>query len=151
MTNEISKVFPKSKIVGIDTYPAAIAYGKKRYPHIKFLVGNAHKLPFPSNSFDLIVCYETIEHLTSPKKALSEIRRVMKKSGVAIVTMDSGSFPFRIVWWFWEKTYGKVWQGAHLHPFHHTELESIIKKSGLKINKKHFSHFGMEVSFVVRK
>ncbi len=151
MTNEITKILPESKIVGIDAYPTAIAYGKKQYPRIKFTVADAHKLPFPRNSFDLVICYETIEHLVNPLKALREIKRVLAKEGIAIVVMDSGILLFRVVWWFWEKTKGKIWQGAHLHPFHHKELEKTILRAGLKITKKHFSHFGMEVSFVLKK
>lgn len=151
MTNEISKIFPKAKITGVDVYSKAINFGRHNYSHIKFLVADAHKLPFKDKTFDLIVCYETIEHVIEPTQILREIRRVMDGSGQAIIAMDSGNLMFRIVWWIWEKTAGKVWQGAHLHPFKHEELENAIKKSGLKILKKHFSHFGMEVSFVVRR
>lgn len=150
MANEISKIFPKAKITGIDVYDKAIKFGKTNYPHINLMVADAHKLPFKNKTFDLIVCYETIEHVVDPVKVLQEIKRVLKSSGTAIVAMDSGNTTFRIVWWVWEKTAGKVWQNAHLHPFRHQELEKVIKKAGLKIVKKHFSHFGMEVSFVVK-
>jgi len=73
------------------------------------------------------------------------------KDGQAIIAMDSGNLLFRIIWWFWEKTFGNVWHGAHLHPFQHRDLEKVIKEVGFKITKKHFSHLGMEVSFVLRK
>lgn len=151
MANEVSKIYPKAEIVGIDAYKRAIEYGKKTYPHIKFRVADAHKMPFRSNSFDLVICYEVIEHLVDPLSALMEMKRVLKKNGRAIVAMDSGNWLFRIVWWISEKTISNVWQNAHLHPFKHTELQKIIKKAGFKIIKKQFSHFGMEVSFLLTK
>lgn len=151
MTNSISQIWPKSKITAVDVYPAAIAYAKIKYPHIRFLVADAHKLPFKDNLFDLVTCYETIEHVVNPEKVLKEIRRVLKKNGVAIIEMDSGSVLFRIVWWIWEKTKGKVWQGAHLHPFRHRELEKIILNAKFKVVKKHLSHLGMAVSFLLKK
>lgn len=151
MTNKISKLFPKSKATGVDVYPTAIHFAKVKYPHINFLVTDAHKLPFNKNSFDLVICYETIEHVINPKKLLQEIRRVTKQEGTAIIAMDSGNLLFRIVWPIWERTFGKVWQGAHLHPFHHTVLEKVINATGFSIAKKHFSHLGMEVSFVLKK
>lgn len=151
MTNKISRVLPKAQLTGTDVYKEAILYGKKHYPHIKFVVADAHKLPFPSKSFDLVVCYETIEHLTNPRKALKEIYMVMKTNGIAVVAMDSGSFLFRIIWWFWEKTFGRAWKDAHLHPFHHRDLEKLILSCGFRILNKHFSHVGMEVSFVLQK
>lgn len=151
LTNKISQICPGGYVTGVDIYSDAIDFAKKKYPHIKFIKADAHKLPFESNFFDLIICYETIEHVDKPEEVLAQIRKVLNKNGTAIITMDSGNFLFRIVWWFWEKTKGKVWQGAHLHPFHHNELENVIKNAKFKIVKKHFSHLGMEVSFVLSK
>lgn len=151
MVSEISRVFPNALYHGVDSYDKVIEYGKKKYPHIKFKVANAEKLPFKAQEFDLIICYETIEHITKPLKALEEMKRILKKGGRLILTMDSGSLLFRIVWYFWENTKGRVWKGAHLHPFHHEELTDLIKKAGFKINKKFFSHLGMEVTFVLSK
>ena len=151
MANEVSKIFPEAKITAVDVYKKAVDYGKSHYPHINFVVADAHSLPFPDNAFDLIICYETIEHVINPLSVIKEAKRVVKKGGRIVLAMDSGSFLFRAVWFIWEKTQGKVWQGAHLHPFRHTELEDVIKKSGLKIVKKVFSHFGMEVSFLLKK
>lgn len=151
MTNKIALMFPKSKVYGIDVYPDAIAYAKSQFPHIHFKSADAHHLPFAKDSFDLVVCYETIEHVLDPKKILKEMKRVIKKDGTVIIAMDSGNLMFRIVWLFWEKTFGRAWQGAHLHPFNHQDLEEIIEGAGFKITKKHFSHFGMEVSFVIKK
>lgn len=151
MVSEISKHFPDAKYTGIDSYDKAVTHGKKIYPHIKFKIANAEKLPFKKGDFDLLICYETIEHITNPLKALKEMKRVLKKDGTLILTMDSGSLLFRMVWFVWENTKGKVWKGAHLHPFHHEELTEIIKKSGFKIKQKIFSHLGMEVTFVLSK
>lgn len=151
MTNIISHIFPKSYIVGVDIYEKAINYARRHYPHIEFLVADAHHLPFKTSAFDLVVCYETIEHVLNPYKTLKEIKRVTNKGGTAIVAMDSGNLLFRIVWWIWENTRGKVWHGAHLHPLRHGELERLIRKTGFTIINKHFSHLGMEVSFVLKK
>ena len=151
MLNEISNQYPNISFYGIDPYNQAIKYGQKTYPHIKFTMSLAEKLPFKDNFFDLILCYETIEHVKDAQKALQEIKRVLDKKGLAVITMDSGNWLFRIVWFIWEKTSGKVWQGAHLHPFHHRELGNLIKKTGFRIIQKNFTHLGMEVVFIVSK
>lgn len=151
MISKIAAFKPNARYFGIDIYDKAIAFAKKTYPHINFKEASASKLPFKSNSFDLVVCYETIEHVEDPKDCLREARRVLKKDGMFILSMDSGSFLFRIVWWIWENSKGKAWRGAHLHPFHHEELEGLIKKAGFKINQKIMSFFGMEVTFVLTK
>lgn len=151
MANEVAKIFPKAKVYGIDVYKKAILFGKNKYPHLHLSVADAHNLPFKTNFFDLIICYETVEHVAKPSIILEEIARALKKNGLAIIAMDSGNILFRTIWFFWENTKGKVWKGAHLHPFKDFELERIIKKSRLKIIKKLFSHFSMEVSFICQK
>ncbi len=148
----LHQLFPQAHITGIDVYGPALAEAKKRYPTLKFQVADAHSLPFPNHSFDLIVCSETIEHVVDPSKVLHEIARVLKKDGQALVEMDRGSVPFRIIWWGWTKFgKGRVWKNAHLHPFKAQELEQLISSNGFMINKKNFSHFGMAVSFLVSR
>lgn len=151
MISQIAHLFPQAKYFGIDIYDKAIEYAKKTYHNIEFKVAAADKLPFQNNTFDLIIFYETIEHVENPVDCLREIKRVLKKDGTFILTMDSGNLLFRIVWFFWENTKGKIWQGAHLHPFHHTELEQLVSNSGFKIRNKIFSFLGMEVTFILSK
>ncbi|MBI3103945.1 class I SAM-dependent methyltransferase [Candidatus Daviesbacteria bacterium] len=151
MISEIAATFPKANYFGIDIYDEAIKYARKTYPSIEFKVASAAKLPFKNNYFDLILFYETIEHVENPKECLREIKRVLKKDGILILTMDSGSLLFRLVWFIWEKSKGKIWKGAHLHPFHHKALEQIIGDAGFKIRDKIFSFLGMEVTFVLSK
>lgn len=150
-TNQLAQLFPQAKIYGVDVYDSAIKFAQKKYPQLNFIQADAHQLPFKGNYFDLIICYETIEHVADPLLVLRQMRRVLKKDGIAILAMDSGNLMFRIIWWFWEKTRGRVWEGAHLHPFHHDHLEKVIRKSGFKIQQKRFSHLGMEVLFILNK
>lgn len=148
----LAKTFPRAKINGIDVYEPAIKEAKRRFPKIKFYVADAHKLPFRDNSVEMVLTSETIEHVIDPGKMLREIRRVLKPNGYAIIEMDSGNWLFRLIWFFWTKWgKGKVWKNAHLHPFSAPELEQVIKDSGLIINTKIVSHFGMAISFLVTK
>lgn len=151
MLSEIASAFPDAEYFGVDIYDKAIEYARKTYPHIKFKIAPAEKLPFNDSTFDLILFYETIEHVENPQQCLKEIRRVLKKNGSLILTMDSGSWLFRIVWFFWENTRGHIWKGAHLHPFRYQELERLIKKAKFRIKNRIFSFFGMEVTFISKK
>jgi len=46
-------------------------------------------LPFPDESFDFIICLETMEHMMSPYYALTEMRRVLKRGGRLIVSVPN--------------------------------------------------------------
>lgn len=151
MTAEIARCYPRAQFYGIDVYKEAIRFGKLLYPHISFKVASSDQLPFTNRSFDLIICYETIEHVRKPQKLLEEARRVLKKDGRFILAMDSGNLVFKLIWLVWRLTYGRVWTEAHLHPFHHQELEQLIKVSRFKIAKKEFTHLSCEIVFVLKK
>lgn len=151
MISEIAAEYPKATFFGVDVYDKAIKYAKIKYPHIKFYRSPAEKMSFKENSFNLIISYETIEHVQNPPAFLLEIKRVLKKDGTFILAMDSGNLLFKIVWYIWENTTGKVWQNAHLNAFHHSQLEKLIKSSGFKIKKKLLTHFSMEVVFILQK
>jgi ubiquinone/menaquinone biosynthesis C-methylase UbiE len=150
LTSLLADLFPKAKVTGIDIYTPAIKAAKSRFPHINFKVADAQKLPFASDTFDLVLTSETIEHVLDPAQMLHEIGRVLKSSGKALIEMDSGSLLFRLIWFGWSRWgKGRVWKEAHLHPFTSEELESLIKNNGLDVSSKVLSHLGMAVTFLV--
>jgi ubiquinone/menaquinone biosynthesis C-methylase UbiE len=58
------------------------------------VVGSILEIPFPDATFDIVVSTEVIEHTPNPRQAISELCRVLKPSGILIVTV-----PNRI--WLW--------------------------------------------------
>lgn len=84
-------------VTGLDISPEAIDYARRTYgkERLTFVSGDAARLPFPRNSFNIIVSFETIEHLQEPRKFLSECQRVLQSGGSFICsTPNKGvSFP----------------------------------------------------------
>ena len=50
------------------------------------MVGHADKIPIQSNSIDVVVSFETIEHHDKHEEMLLEIKRVLKKDGVLLMS-----------------------------------------------------------------
>ena len=49
-------------------------------------MGNVQNIDFPANYFDVVTCFETIEHVDSQEKAFMELQRVLKPGGLLIVS-----------------------------------------------------------------
>ena len=53
--------------------------------HVDLVVGDAHKLPFRSNSLGLIVSTGTLHHLRNVEEFFRECRRTLKEKGEAVI------------------------------------------------------------------
>ena len=51
--------------------------------------GDAAELPFRSDTFERVYCSEVLEHVPDPAAALHEIRRVLRGSGVAVLSVPN--------------------------------------------------------------
>jgi SAM-dependent methyltransferase len=47
------------------------------------------KIPFKDSYFDYVIILETLEHLKSPQFAVEEIQRVLKKDGIAVISVPN--------------------------------------------------------------
>lgn len=75
-TNILSKHFD---VIGIDKNRKAISEAKSLYPHIRFVCLAAEKILNIEERFDAIICMESIEHFSNPKKFLLNSKRILKK------------------------------------------------------------------------
>lgn len=50
-------------------------------------------LPFPAQSFDLVIASHVLEHIKDDAKALSEIRRILKPGGIAVLPVPTTQVP----------------------------------------------------------
>jgi len=46
------------------------------------VIGDAHNLPFPNETFDAVLIQSVLEHVQDPERVVSEINRVLKKNGI---------------------------------------------------------------------
>lgn len=78
-----------SRVVGGDIDEQNLATARETYggrPIIKLLHMDAHKLPFPDQSFEVVVFYEALYYLHSPEEFLREARRVLKPGGRLLIS-----------------------------------------------------------------
>ena len=106
---------------------------------VRFLVSTAAALPFPDNSFDLVMSYASLHHWLEPVTVFNEVERVVKKSGSFIIRDNKRVYqnPFlkSVIWFisrFMNKRHRENWPKAILASYTISEVKEIIKKSQLR-------------------
>ncbi len=100
-------------------------------------VGDIIQAPFPPESFDVITCFDVLEHLYEPKKVLAKVVEWLKPGGIFFVqvpNVDSAE----------ARVFRSYWCGLELprHLFHYSSasLRHLMKSAGLR-----------EISLVTRR
>ena len=76
-----------AQVTGVDTNELGISLARQKFVEHQFkgeFITDSSALP--DNTFDLCVCCEVIEHVDQPDLLLVEIARVLKPSGIAIIS-----------------------------------------------------------------
>lgn len=136
---------PDLEIVGCDNDAGYISLCKKRFgkTEIKWVESDAYKLTFRKNEFNAVSMMDVLEHLEKPKKAVSEITRILKKGGVfhlvlplegELTNLDG------IVNRVFRKNLKKVPVG-HQQQFTMKEIRRILKRNGFNIKRIRYSYY----------
>lgn len=64
--------------------PELSAYFKERNMEFHLKQGDAHYIPYPDNSFDLVTCQTVLIHVKYPGLVISEMQRVLKPGGMIL-------------------------------------------------------------------
>ena len=75
-------------VVGVDVDPKAVAHAEAKYGggNARFLHGECVAIPVGDASVDVLVSFETIEHISEHEVFLSEIRRVLRPGGLVLIS-----------------------------------------------------------------
>lgn len=116
--------------VGIEPSKWASRIGKEKYG-LDIIQSTLETVKLKEKSFDAVTCLDVIEHVSSPRKLLANIHKVLKKGGVlCLVTPDVGSFVSKVLgenWWHIRPD--------HMYYFTKETLSLLLLSLGYKIEK----------------
>ena len=78
--------------VGVDYSAHALADVRERQPCAALVRADAARLPFADESFDVVVSFETIEHVADACALVRAIRRVLKPGGLLVLSTPNRAF-----------------------------------------------------------
>ena len=65
-------------LVGTDISGGVLDVARQNSPRVSLACSDIYRMPFRSNSFDLVMATEVLEHLVEPEKAMIEAARLTK-------------------------------------------------------------------------
>lgn len=81
----LRRTMPGLALTGFDFNPAATRLAAAANPGTGFLTASVFELPFRDDAFDVVGCFEVLEHQTDPAAALRELARVAGRAVVLSV------------------------------------------------------------------
>ena len=105
-----------AEVFGLEVDAQACEYAKTTYgaDKVHYQTGSILNIPFEDEKFDVFTSFETIEHIENEEQQLSEVKRVLKKGGLYILSTPND------------------WQSNVHNPFHVRTYtyESLTKSIG---------------------
>jgi len=158
----------KYNVTGIEIKEEAINVIAQNYSseNLTLVVGDIFNMPFPDNSFDIVISLGVLEHFEHKHtlvKAIVEHKRIMKEDGIFIITVPHISLirflfhlPFIKLVSFVRYFKGKR---EYFTEYRYTgnEFGKILKKNNLKIIDKIYDdllppyNFGLTVDYPINK
>jgi SAM-dependent methyltransferase len=113
---------------GIEISPEEARLAEER-TGAKVFVGDIFDAPFEENSFDVITCFDVLEHLYEPRKVIAKVQSWLKPSGIYYVAVPNiASWEAHIFKSYW---YG-LEMPRHLFLYSPVSLRALAAGAGLK-------------------
>jgi len=125
------------EVIGIDNNRRMVQYCRRK--NKKVFLADAINLPFENNYFDIVIALEILEHIKNDNLAIKEIKRVLKKGGVLILSVPAFSFLFG----------PHDISACHFRRYNPKILKKKLEKNNFKIIKKTFINFWLFLPIVI--
>ena len=138
----------RAKVKGIDISEEEIKIAKRENPKVEFRIGDAEKLPYKNEEFDIVLAALVLEHFNNWNKVLAEIRRVLRKNGLFIFSIgnpvtncisinNKKRLKIKREYFKEIKTKSKWWEGIYMiwyHKTYGTIVKSLVKNNFELVN-----------------
>jgi len=126
-----------ASIRGQDVVPQMVERARARRAELaldnaSFDVGDSNALPYPDDSFDLVVTRFSFHHFSAPAQALRELARVCKPNGRVIVADVAPSPETSAAYDHFET----IRDPSHTHALTEAEFDALVSAASLEVTAR---------------
>jgi methionine biosynthesis protein MetW len=128
----------KCEVAGIDA-KAQKEVNKGFSAYLQLDLEQNPEIPYPDESFDVIILADFIEHIRNTTSLLAEVRRVLKTEGKVIVSSGNiALWLYRLLLLFGNFPYARkgILDETHVHLYTLSNLSQLMRQVGFKIVRK---------------
>lgn len=94
----VLQMFPEARLTAIDVSDAYLSIARRNLAgyQVRFVKGEVDKLDLPPEQFDRVICTEVLEHVVDPEAVLAAIAKLLRPTGVAVITVPNDPLIGRI-------------------------------------------------------
>ena len=103
-------------VFGVELNQEAVDYANAIYSseYVEYKQGSILDIPFTDNTFDVLTSFETLEHIENEERQMQEIKRVLKKDGLYILSTPND----------WDNSNNKF----HVRDYDYNSVKELISK-----------------------
>ncbi len=126
-----------ASVVGVDLSEETLSYARENHqvPGLQFVSANAEEFEWPE-PFDLIVSFETLEHLPHPEQFVRQMSKLLAPEGYLILSVPLGET--------------RHLDAYHLHAFSQEDVFGLLEKSGFWIEQSRCDDWFLSRSDLLR-
>jgi SAM-dependent methyltransferase len=120
--------------VGVDISPKLVALGRRKYPGLELIEGDAENLPFESASLDGVLLSGLVHHFPDPRRLASEVNRVLKPGGRFVAFDPNRMNPF--MWLYRDRAspfYSSVGVTENERPVLAWRIAEVFRSAGFRV------------------
>lgn len=137
---------------GFDVDREAISEAKRRYPHVRFLLGKVGEpLPYEDKFFDVVFIFHILEHADSERGVINEVYRVLKDNGLVFLASpyrglftwaDTANLRYRFP--FLHKILAEIFYGKKEYQRKFIEKKKDLLFGDSSLNRQWHKHYNKE-------
>lgn len=129
LLENLARIEPRADLFGVDGTPEMLEVARERLGSTADLsLAFAEKLPFSDEYFELVISTNTFHFIRAPQMALSEMYRVLKRSGkLVIIDWCADFFSSRLLDGFF-----RLASPAYVRAYHSNEIQRMMKETGFR-------------------